>query len=75
MPLASPKDGSIGPETLAAAGNADPATLIGQLSNARMAFYHELPSFDHFGGGWTARVQRVTALATQLAAPVALADF
>jgi lysozyme family protein len=60
-------DGSIGPATLAAVAAVPVATLIPNLASQRSAFYHSLSTFDHFGAGWLARLQRVTALADQLA--------
>ena len=61
------QDGSIGPNTLSAVAAADTAALIASLASERMDFYHGLTTFDHFGAGWTARVQKVSALATQMA--------
>jgi lysozyme family protein len=61
------QDGSIGPATLAAVTAAKAATLITTLAEERSAFYHSLSTFDHFGAGWLARVQKATVLAEQLA--------
>jgi len=61
------QDGSIGPATLALVAAAVPLTLITALSAARVAYYQSLSTFNHFGAGWTARVQRAVALANQLA--------
>ena len=60
-------DGAIGPATLAAVAAANAATLITSLASERADFYHSLPTFDHSGAGWLARVQKATALAEQLA--------
>jgi lysozyme family protein len=60
-------DGSIGPATLAAVGKMAVAALIPALASAREAYYQSLSTFNHFGAGWTARVQKVTALADTLA--------
>jgi len=62
------EDGAIGPETLRAVGghHNDP-DLISKLADRREAYYHSLPTFSHFGTGWTARVNRVKQLALQMA--------
>ena len=60
-------DGAIGPASLAAVAAANPATLITSLASERSDFYHSLPTFDHFGAGWLARLQKAKALADQLA--------
>jgi lysozyme family protein len=52
---------------LAAVAAANPATLITSLASERSDFYHSLPTFDHFGAGWLARLQKAKALADQLA--------
>ncbi len=61
------EDGAIGPNTLGAMQHHDPSDLILKLVAAREAFYHGLPTFSHFGAGWTARVNRVMQLAQHLA--------
>jgi lysozyme family protein len=60
-------DGAIGPATLAAVATVPVGTLIPALASARMAYYHSLSTFNHFGAGWTARVQKAVALADTLA--------
>ena len=61
------EDGAIGPETLRAVeGHHDPSDLISKLANAREAYYQSLPTFSHFGAGWTARVNRVKQLALRM---------
>jgi lysozyme family protein len=45
-------DGSIGPITLAAAGKADPATLVNSLADRQETFYRSLSTFADFGRGW-----------------------
>ena len=60
-------DGSIGPLTVAAANAKPAADLIAALAAARLAFYQSLPTFNHFGHGWTARVQQAQAQAVQMA--------
>jgi lysozyme family protein len=62
------QDGAIGPATLDAVGRQqDTADLISKLAAAREAYYRSLPTFPHFGTGWTARVNRVKQLALQMA--------
>jgi lysozyme family protein len=61
------EDGAIGPNTLTAMQHDDSSGLISQLANARESFYRSLPTFSHFGSGWTARVNRVKELAQQMA--------
>ena len=56
-------DGSVGPKTLGAVRAIDPARLVDQLAEARLAHYRSLPDFPSFGAGWTARTQQVAALA------------
>ena len=61
-------DGSIGPQTLAATAAQPAADLVNVLADARLQFYQGLPTFDHFGHGWTARVNNVKAQALQMVA-------
>jgi lysozyme family protein len=56
-------DGKIGPLTLAAIDKADPAWVVNQLCNDRMAFLRRLSTFASFGKGWTRRVSDVRAAA------------
>lgn len=51
-------DGSIGPDTLAAARRAHMATIIPEFANRQRAFYRSLASFATFGNGWLARTGR-----------------
>jgi lysozyme family protein len=60
------QDGSIGAQTLQAVNNADPVTLIDAVCDQRLAFLQSLPSFNHFGKGWSARVARVKAASEQM---------
>lgn len=53
------QDGQIGERTLAALKGRDPATLIVQLCEARLAWLQRLPIWKTFGGGWTTRVNGV----------------
>ncbi|UOF77902.1 lysozyme [Caudoviricetes sp.] len=61
-------DGAIGPVTLAAVKAHDTKDLIEKLCAARMAFLQKLSNFDHFGKGWTRRVQDVEAQAKEMVA-------
>jgi lysozyme family protein len=62
------EDGAIAPGTLAAVkGHADVHDLIARLANAREALYYSLPTFSHFGAGWTARVDQAKQLALRMA--------
>jgi lysozyme family protein len=61
------QDGSIGPITLQAALKGNAVATIEVIASSRLAFYRSLPTFGHFGAGWTARVSRAKALALRLA--------
>ena len=52
-------DGVIGPKTLAAASNADPAALMNAYCDHRLAVLRTLSTFNRFGRGWESRVERV----------------
>ena len=54
-------DGLIGPVTIGKIG--DPKLCIDNLCDKRQAFLESLPTFNHFGKGWTARVSDVRAFA------------
>ena len=54
-------DGVIGPVTVGKVG--DPKLCIDKLCDKRQAFLESLPTFNHFGKGWTARVSDVRAFA------------
>jgi lysozyme family protein len=56
-------DGQIGPITVAAANAVRADDLVNALADARQAFYQNLPTFMHFGRGWTARVVAARAAA------------
>jgi lysozyme family protein len=60
------QDGSIGAQTLQAVNSADPVTLIDAVCDKRLAFLQSLPSFNHFGKGWSDRVARVKAASEQM---------
>jgi lysozyme family protein len=58
-------DGSIGPQTLAAAARFDARSLIDDLAARQSAFYRGLADFGTFGAGWLdrTRARRSAALA------------
>ncbi len=53
------EDGIIGPKTLAALAERDPASLVEALAAARLAFLQRLPTWPVFGRGWSRRVREV----------------
>ena len=57
------EDGVIGPVTLAAVRNADPADLVLRFNATRLDFYASLSTFSTFGRGWTRRVAENLRLA------------
>ncbi len=65
--LGVPQDGAIGPVTLAAVRKVPPPHLVGELCSARMAFLRSLSTWQTFGRGWTARVDKVRAAALRAA--------
>lgn len=65
--LGVPKDGKIGPVTVAAAMSSDATHVVQRLCDDRMAFLKRLRHWDTFKRGWTRRVDGVLALATQMA--------
>ena len=52
-------DGVIGDKTIAAVNKADRLNLIEDFNDKRIEFLSILPTFNHFGRGWTARVNAV----------------
>ena len=50
-------DGSVGPETLAAAAKADTRLLVDDLAERQSAFYRGLADFPIFGRGWLTRTE------------------
>ena len=63
LALRVPCDGSIGPKTLFALVNANPAQVIESIDDQAIAFYHEVvakdPSKKKYLAGWLARAQAV----------------
>lgn len=66
--LGTVADGQVGPVTIALAGERPAERTISAVCDARLAFLRQLPTFGHFGGGWTARVGDVRAKAEEMAA-------
>jgi lysozyme family protein len=50
-------DGSVGPETLAAATKADARLLVEDLAERQSAYYRGLADFPTFGRGWLTRTE------------------
>lgn len=65
--VGSTVDGVIGSQTLAAARTADPATAIGRMCDARLAFLRRLSTWPTFGNGWSRRVEAVRTAALAMA--------
>jgi lysozyme family protein len=61
-------DGSIGPETLAAAAGIDPSLLVDRLTERQAAFYRGLADFPIFGQGWLNRTEERKAAALAMIA-------
>lgn len=61
-------DGQIGPMTLAAVNAKSACELINEISAQRLLYLTKLPTFDHFGKGWTTRVGEVGRAAAEMAA-------
>ncbi|CAB4134298.1 zliS Lysozyme family protein [uncultured Caudovirales phage] len=59
-------DGAIGPATLGAVSECDPAELIMGICRTRQAFLESLQTFSTFGKGWTRRVNEVQATALKM---------
>ena len=62
-----PEDGIMGPVTLGEAAAANTESLIATYSELRLDFYRDLPTWRHFGAGWTRRVQRARRAALAMA--------
>jgi len=62
------QDGAIGPLTIAAACALDPAGLVDDLCDVRLAFLRGLSTWPVFGRGWERRVEEVRTIARRLAA-------
>lgn len=64
-------DGSIGPETIAAASAADTGTVVNALASRQAAYYRALPQYATFGKGWIARTGKRQGAALGMLAPPA----
>lgn len=64
--LALNADGVIGPLTIAAAEQRDPAELIEQFCEERLHFMQSLSTWSTFGKGWQRRVDEVKDLASRM---------
>ena len=62
-----PEDGVMGPVTLAGVAIADRDDLIARYTELRLDFYRDLPTWRHFGAGWSRRVHRARRAALALA--------
>lgn len=56
-------DGALGPKTLAAVRAQIPSVLAKAYGDRRLAFLHDLPTWDTFGRGWAKRVEEVARAA------------
>lgn len=65
-------DGTIGPNTINAACEADPDALIDAICDRRMIYLKALSGWKYFGKGWTSRVEHVRQVAKQLANAVTI---
>lgn len=57
----------IGPVTLAALAQVQPAEFVNRLSAERLAWYRSLADFQYFGTDWTRRTERIRAAALKMA--------
>jgi lysozyme family protein len=71
--VGSAVDGGIGPQTIAAAASANVPLVINQISDERITYMEQSKVWSKYGKGWTARVQRVRAVATAMASAAAAA--
>ena len=60
-------DGGIGPKTLAAVADFDPAELVDDYSKRRLSFLMDLPHWPTFGKGWGRRVADVGKTGSSMA--------
>jgi len=64
--LGLPPDGIVGPETIRAAHQANPRSLLDVLTEARIEHYMTLPLFNRYGPGWVNRAFATVRAARQL---------
>lgn len=60
-------DGTMGPKTLAAVWLMNPADIVNQLCDDRLAWLKRLPTWPVFGPGWGTRCVEVKALGAKMA--------
>lgn len=60
-------DGSVGPETIAAAGSKPATAIVKALCALRLSFVQGLKTFVTFGRGWARRIAEVEALGVKIA--------
>ena len=60
------QDGAIGPKTLAAVSQFDPAELVEDYAKRRLSFLMDLPHWGTFGRGWSRRVAEVQTVASSM---------
>ena len=62
------QDGKFGPRTLALVRANSPAEVAKAVNAYRLAFLKQLPTFAHFGTGWSRRVAEVDAKCGEMCA-------
>ena len=60
-------DGVLGPKSMEAIKAYNPEEMVDDLCYVRLAFLKRLPTFDTFGKGWSRRVAKVKAKASDMA--------
>lgn len=65
--VGTPADGIIGPHTLAAIGDQEPAELIERICDERLDFLEGLRTWHYFGKGWGRRVRAIKKLGLAMA--------
>ena len=60
------QDGAIGPKTLQAVMNHDPAELVDKFHDTRQKFYESLSHFKTFGKGWARRNEETREQAKEM---------
>lgn len=56
MVVGAEPDGKIGPKTLAAVNQQNPAAIVAKYSATRLKFMASLPNWPEFGRGWARRI-------------------
>lgn len=65
--IGAKQDGAIGPNTLSKVATHEPAAIINDMCDQRLAFLRGLRTFSTFGVGWTRRVSGVRQDALKMA--------